>query len=109
MKARNFLFCGKVYLGISFAYAMEPAENLDKDLMERVRELIVMEADIELIMSWKKYKRSIYVIIKYYPEYAVFFSMNTCKFYKVFALIDLFSELLPEELPLVVQAGFASL
>jgi len=63
------------------------------------------EEDLQTLQQWNRVRRSLYIVIKYYPEYAVFYSIETGLFFGVLALTNPFSEILSETLPVIVEAA----
>ncbi|HBR71028.1 TPA: hypothetical protein DIC20_05405 [Candidatus Dependentiae bacterium] len=62
------------------------------------------EDDIQLIKNWKDQKREHFFITKYGPEYTVFFSIKKDKTYAVLGLTECIYDVLPQKLPIFVEA-----
>jgi hypothetical protein len=61
--------------------------------------------DIQLVSSWKIHVKDQFIIMKYYQDYAVFYSREHEKYYGVKALIDSFKMLLKTKSPIVVTTS----
>jgi hypothetical protein len=60
------------------------------------------EENKKLVLSWKKCIKGDFVVVKFYPAYAVFYSVDTGHMYAVKGLNDTVRDLLREPLPMVI-------